>query len=119
MDERRKHKRIKRSFLTWLRLIKVVLEQRHLSKWNMVTTHDLSAGGMLFNYDDNIKAGTQVNFRIIFPFSEHAIRCIGKIIRSKNPSEDPSSNIFLVAAEFEKIKQKDKELIKRIADRLC
>jgi len=71
MEERRRYKRIERSYLTWFRTIKIVLARRR-------------AGGMLFNYDSKIKLGTQVNFRIIFPFSAHVIRCIGRVIRNKS-----------------------------------
>lgn len=119
MEEKRKYKRIKRSFLSWFRTIKIVLAKRRPSKWDIVSARDLSAGGMLFNYNNRIKMGTQVNFRIIFPFSAHIIRCIGRVIRNKRPRENSYSKLFLVATEFEKIKQKDKELINRVADELC
>jgi len=116
MDEKRKHKRIERSFMSWFRTISFVFIGRCFSKWDIVTVRNLSAGGMLFNYYNNIELGTQVNFRIIFPLSAHAICCIGKIIRNNKPSVNPNTRISLVAAEFEKIKKKDRDLIDAVAD---
>ena len=119
MDEKRKHRRIERSFMSWFRTISFVFVGRCFSKWDIVTVRNLSAGGMLFSYNDGITTGTQVNFRILFPFSAHAIKCIGRVIRNKRPNKRLHSKIFLIAAEFEKINQKDKELIRSVANDIC
>ena len=119
MEEKRRHKRIERSFMSWFRTVSFVLIGRCFSKWDMVTVRNLSASGMLFCYDDTITKGTQVNFKIIFPFSAHVIRCIGRIIRNNKPQEDSYPKISFIAAEFEKIKKEDKHLINEIANKAC
>lgn len=116
--ERRRYKRIGKAFLSWFRTIKIILAKRYPSKWDVVSTRDLSAGGILFSYNNGLKIGTSVQFRIIFPFSAQIIRCIGKIVRCEKPSKNSYPKLFFVAAEFDKIKEKDKELIKSVAENI-
>ena len=118
MEEQRKHRRIERSLMSWFRTVSFVMIGRCFSKWDMVTVRNLSAGGMLFSYDDAIAEGTLVNFKIIFPFSAHAIRCIGRIISNRRSRESSYSKISFIATQFEKIKKEDKNLINRVANEL-
>ncbi len=119
MQEKRRCKRINKNFMSWFRTIKVILAKRYPSKWDMVTARDLSANGMLFNYNNNIDVGTDIHFRIIFPFAAHVIRCIGKVVRKNKPRKYSNLKIFHIAAEFEKIKKKDRDLINAVADEVC
>ncbi len=117
MEEKRKHRRIERSFMSWFRTVSFVFIRRCFSKWDIVTVRNLSAGGMLFTYDDDLTTGMRVNFKIIFPFSAHTIRCIGRVIRNKKPQKDSYPKICFIATQFEKIKKRDRDLIDKIADK--
>ncbi len=116
MKERRRYKRIGKRFLSWFRTIRIILTKRCASRWDIVSTRNLSAGGVLFNYNKDIKVGTGLHFRIISPFSPHMIRCIGKVVRTEKPEKNVSPRLFLVAAEFDKITSKDKGLIDSFAN---
>jgi len=105
--------------MSWFRTVSFVLIGRCFSKWDIVTVRNLSASGMLFSYDAAITKGTQVNFKIIFPFSAHVIRCIGRIIRNNKPYEDTYPKIRFIATKFEKIKKGDKDLIDMMANKAC
>jgi len=118
MKNRRKYKRIVKSFISWLMFMWRRKHPGYPNGWDMVTIRDLGAGGILFNYDQPVAIGTNVRLRIIFPFLKKPIHCIGKVMRNEEVSTYQYPSIYRIATEFEKIKQKDKELIKRRADKL-
>jgi hypothetical protein len=50
-------------------------------RWDIVTAKDLSASGVLFNYNRYIEPGTQINFKISLPFNT-GIECVGEVVRN-------------------------------------
>jgi len=86
--------------------------------WDMVTTRDLSAGGILFNYDKQVGIGIGAKFKVVFPFADHLIECTGKVIRDEEVStvSMPHTDLHRVAAQFGSIKESDACLIEKIAN---
>ena len=113
--ERRKYKRIKGHFIA-----KFQIKPRKSGDvpsgggWVMVTLENLSAGGILFNYDKKIKVGTIVSLSITFPLLATPINCLGKIIRIEELAYSP---VFHIAAIFIKIDKREKETIRKAAER--
>ena len=113
--ERRKYKRIKVHFIAKFRIKpRKSGDMPSGGGWVMVTLENLSAGGILFNYDKKIKVGTVVSLSITFPTLATPINCLGKIIRIE---ELAYSSVFHIAAIFIKIDKREKEVIRKAAER--
>jgi len=112
-QERRRYKRIRKNFVAKFRLKCDRSGIESAENWEMVTTHDLSAGGVLFNYDKEISVGSLVDMFINFPQVKTPINCVGKILRigRSNPL-----SLLKIAANFIDIKEEDKQEINRAAE---
>jgi hypothetical protein len=120
MKERRCYRRIIKCFMTWLKFRQAAPGQIYPKGWDIVTTHDLGAGGILFNYDQPVEIGTKIELRIVLPEKQIPIRCIGRVIRNEKANSYQYSPIYRVAAEFERINNNSKQAIKNTASkRLC
>jgi len=80
--------------------------------WNMVTIKNLSAGGALFLFNQQLPAQTPVELKINFPLSKTGIVCSGQVVRV-DPS--PTPNLFGIAVRFIAIAEEDRSLIERLA----
>jgi hypothetical protein len=69
---------------------------------------NLSAGGMLFNYNKNQNIDSLLDLEIDISESIPPINCIGKTIRIEKPQ--PHS-MLQIATEFKKISEQEKEMI--------
>ena len=78
------------------------------SEWTLVTSKNISAGGVLFTYDQALDKGTPLNFKIHFP--ERTIDCAGVVYRTHPGSLEPLVN---VAAKLENLNRGDREFIER------
>jgi hypothetical protein len=112
-QERRQYKRIKKNFVTRFQLKGERPRKQKTENWEMVITQNLSAGGVLFNYDKEIQAGSKIDLLVNFPQAKHPINCTGQVIRI-----DRNTNISLlkVAASFVDIDEEDKHAISRAAE---
>ena len=119
MEERRRYKRIIKCFMTWLKFSWWTANPVYPKVWDIVTTHDLGAGGMLFNYDMPIELGTKIHLKVVFPFSRTPIDCIGSVIRSKKVIGDKYSAVYRIAAQFQAISESNKDLIDKVANQIC
>jgi hypothetical protein len=125
MQDRRKYKRITRCFMSWIKFIWSRLKSKgasYPSGWDIVTTYDLGAGGMLFNYDKPVDSGTKIKLRVIFPFKEAPIDCVGKVLRCEkveNYKYHAYVSIYRVGVQFEKISTPNKDLIDKVANQMC
>ena len=106
-NEKRKHQRIDKKFV-----LRVDAEgASSVAKgWTLVTSQNLSAGGVLFTYDRVLKKGTPLNFTIFFP--DHSVKCKGEVHRSVAAAQEP---LVDVAASIEGLPQKDLDFITRQA----
>ena len=120
MEERRRYKRIAKTFMSRIRFN---CRGRGLvganGCWDMVTIRDIGAGGMLFNYDRPLQAGTKIALSIIFPFKDMPINCAGTVLRSERVDINRYSPICRIAAQFERIGKVDKGLIDKVANEMC
>jgi len=112
-QERRKYKRIKKQFVARFQLKDYIGTGKAVSDWEMVTTQNLGAGGVLFNYDKEIKIGSFIDMLINFPQVKKPINCTGKVIRIDRQSP---AGLLKVAAYFLDISEKDKEIINKSAE---
>lgn len=78
-------------------------------EWTLVTSQNLSAGGVLFTYDRALKAGTSLAFKIHFP-DHRSIDCNGKVFRVSARSEKP---LVSVAASLEGLGERDRDFIEQ------
>ena len=113
--ERRKYKRIKRSFTARVRLYQKDKKSDESSKWNIVTIKDLGAGGLCFNHSQKIALGTELEFNIALPFTKEPIHCIGEVCRIDESHlgkiSTPKIPIYWIAVRFTEIDADKKEAI--------
>jgi hypothetical protein len=112
VQERRQYKRIKKNFVARFRLKNVNEHTDRQQDWQMVTTQNLGAGGVLFNYDKEIPVDSIIDMLINFPQIKNPVSCIGRVLRIDKIS--PSA-LLKIAANFIEISQQDHEEINRAA----
>ena len=111
-QERRQYKRIKKNFIARFRLKQENLAESR-ENWEMVTTQNLGAGGILFGYDKEIPLGSLIDILINYPHIKNPVSCIGKILRI---DRDSPSSFLKIAANFIEISQQDQQEINRAAE---
>lgn len=110
LKEKRTHKRIVKRFIVRVGFISAAGGLG----WDIVTVHNLSAGGILFSCDRSMAVGARLNFKITLPNSANLIQSSGKVIRLEKPQ-----GLLLVpsvAAQFTNISSADGELIDQFAE---
>jgi len=83
--------------------------------WDWVVLKDLSAGGAIFSYKNNLEIGTLLNLKINVSKSTPAINCVGRVTRIE---QSQLHSTLQVAIEFEDIDEQAKELINKIAEEI-
>ena len=111
--EKRKYKRIKKSYMVRLRIRHYEELKTSSARWDWVELKDLSAGGALFSYNKTLENGTNLYLIIDVSAFTPAINCVGRVTRIEQ-SQPPSTLHF--AVEFENIDEQEKELINKIAE---
>ena len=86
-----------------------------LTNWDTVDVMNLSAGGMLFNYNKNQKVDSLLDVKIDISESIPSINCVGKIIRVEEPQPHSMCHI---ATEFTEIDKQEKEIINTTVKKL-
>ena len=76
--------------------------------WTLVTSKNISAGGVLFTYDRPLEDGTVLNFKIHFP--NKTIACSGSVKRTNPTGLDP---LVSVAAKLDDLSRSDREFIEQ------
>ncbi len=106
--DRRKYKRIKQRFIIRFRQAD--------NTWQMVTAQNMSAGGVLFNFDnsvDRVDRDAPLNLKVVFPLIKEPVNCLGKTVRIVRPS---GSTFFQIAVKFLDIGEEEKSIINKSAD---
>lgn len=84
------------------------------ARWDIVMAKDLSASGILFNYDRYLDPGIRVRFRIALPVCE-PVECEGEVVRNvMGMSRGYGSStpaVCAVAAEFRDLSERDQEIM--------
>jgi uncharacterized protein (UPF0254 family) len=78
------------------------------ANWIKVALKDISAGGISFNYNENLGIDLFLDLKIVMAKSAPTINCIGKIIRIEQPQPD---SMFHIATEFTEISEQEKKII--------
>jgi c-di-GMP-binding flagellar brake protein YcgR len=112
-QERRQYKRIRKNFVARFCIRNDKSNNGIQENWGMVTTHNLSAGGVLFNYDKDIPEGSIIDMLINFPQIKNPVNCTAKVLRIDKTS--PSS-LLRIAANFIEISHEDQQQINRAAE---
>jgi len=110
--EKRKNKRIKQQFMVKFKK-KLSRKEDAEDGWEMVTTRNLSGGGVLLNYNSALKPGSVLEMQINFSLSENAINCEGEVLRTDEVQNSP---VMQMAAMFTQIDKRMVELIDRAAE---
>jgi hypothetical protein len=113
IQERRQYKRIKKNFVAKFRLKNDESVICDTKNWEMITTQNLGADGVLFNYDKEMQIGSIIDMFINFPQIKTPVNCTGRVMRIDKGS--PSS-LVKVAANFIDISENDKQEINRAAE---
>jgi len=112
-QERRQYKRIKKDFVARFRFKSDELSMHNSEGWEMVTTQNLCAGGVLFKYNREVPIGSLIDMFINFPQIKNPINCTGKVIRIERNS---SLSLLKVAAYFVDINAEDKYAISKAVE---
>ena len=122
MEDRRRYNRIKKCFMSWLKFLQNKRKQDippYPFDWDIVTTCDIGAGGIMFNYNMPVKIGTKIKLKVICPFREGLIECVGRVVRNEKVDNYKYCSLYRVAAEFERISVPNKDLIDKVANEMC
>jgi len=112
-QERRKYRRIEKPYITRFRIKPDKIQEMVTANWNLVGVRNLSAGGILFAYPENLDIDSNLDLKIDISQSTLTINCVGKIIRIDRPQ--PNS-MFQIATEFTEIEDQEKEMISTTID---
>ena len=104
--EQRKHPRLQKKFV--LHVSPEGGDETTTSQWTLVTSKNISAGGVMFTYDRPLEIGTKIFFKIFFP--ERSIQCSGVVHRTHPSVLEPLVNI---AVRLDGFGRGDLEFIER------
>ncbi len=114
-SEKRRFKRIKRAFAIRVKPEREGLPEGRIEKWDLVTIHNLSAGGLSFNYSERLKTGTILELKIELPFVKEPVSCHAQVTRTEEVSFQKTGVrkivLFRIAAEFIEIDLQEKKAI--------
>jgi hypothetical protein len=112
-QERRKYRRIEKPYITRFRIKPDKSQKMVPANWDLIGVKNLSAGGILFAYPENLGIDSNLDLKIGISQSTLTINCVGKIIRIDRPQ--PHS-MFRIATEFTEIEDQEKEMINTTID---
>jgi len=104
-SDRRKHNRVKRPLTARMRIYEEGLKPQPSHKWDIVQIRNLGAGGLSFNYTEEIALGTVVEFNIMAPSRPEPIHCLGRVCRIDKDSPELTQpvkkiNVYGIAIRF-------------------
>lgn len=112
-EEKRRHERINGKFVAHFHVRPH--QPAGEKKWDIVTLRNLSAGGILFNYDGRLPEERSIDLKINVPGISDPLICEARIIRIEPPVD---YGITPIAAVFTRISPEDREYLKEIAGRI-
>ncbi len=108
VDERRKYQRIEKPYIVRFRVKPDESQRIAASYWDLVAVMNISAGGVLFPYPEDLGVNSNLELRIGISQSSPVINCVGKIIRINRPL--PNS-MFRIITEFTEIEEQERKMI--------
>ena len=109
-QERRKLKRKEKPYIVRFRNIPLAAKKTVSTDWDVAVVKNLSAGGMLFDYNENLGLGLLLDLKIAVSTVTPTINCVGKITRIDKPQ---TTSMFCIAIRFTDIGEQEKELISK------
>ncbi len=109
--ERREHKRIEKPYMVRFRTIPLAAKKMVSTDWDVAVVKNLSAGGMLFDYNKNPELDLLLHFKIDISKCTPTINCVGEVTRIEQLK--PTS-VFTIAIKFTGISEQEKEMINTI-----
>jgi len=84
--------------------------------WNIVMAQNISASGILFNFDHHLAPGAQIQFKISLP-SGAEIECNAQVVRNVTTGASrglgsPEQAVSAVAAVFQRLAQNDRKILR-------
>ena len=113
--EGRKNKETEKPFTARFRVKQYESQDLSLTNWNIVDVKNLSAGGMLFNYNKNQKIDSLIDLKIDISESIPPINCVGKILRIE---ELQPHSMYHIATEFTELDKQEKETVNTTVNKL-
>ncbi len=113
--ERRKYERREKPVMVRFRTIPLVAKKMVSTDWDMVPVKNLSAGGMLFDYNKNLELDSLLDFKIDISKYTPTINCVGKVIRIE---ELQLASKFRIEIKFTDIGEQEKELISKAIEEI-
>ncbi len=105
---KRKDKKIVPPYIARLRVGRCEGQEMSSPEWDIVAVKNLSAGGMVYDYNKNLELETLLDLKIDFFKSIPVINCFGRVVRVEEPQ---LNSRFRIAAEFIEIDEQEKEMI--------
>ncbi len=107
-QEKRKYKRVGKQYMARFKIRSDEAQEMESHDWDPVILKNLSVGGTLFFYNEELEIGTLIYLKIYVPKALLIINCVAKVIRIDKPK---STSMFCIATEFTEIDEKEKEII--------
>lgn len=84
-------------------------------RWDIVMTQNISASGILFNYDHYLEPGSLIRFKIALPFCG-SVDCVGEVVRNVMGTSrgfgNSSPAVCGIAAVFRDIAEQDRQAMR-------
>ncbi len=122
--EKKKHKKIVTPYVARLQVKQYEGQEMFSPDWSIVAVKNLSAGGMLFSYYENLGFGSLLDLRIEISKSIPAINCTGRVIRIEEAEpvslQDGQSlnSMFRIATKFTEIDEQEKEILNTLIEKI-
>ena len=123
MEEKRRYRRLNRSFITKFRLSPDNNPPGSVNlpaKWDIVTIRNISGSGMAFIYHKSFVAGVVLEFEITIASLHRLIKCLGVVCRVDPLIEaKPGSKIiplYGIAVHYTDITKEEQEAIDKVVE---
>ncbi|MDD5069101.1 MAG: PilZ domain-containing protein [Candidatus Omnitrophica bacterium] len=123
MEEKRRYRRLNRSFITKFRLSADNNASSSVNlpaKWDIVTIRNISGSGMAFIYHKPFVEGVLLEFEITVASLHRLVKCLGVVCRVDSLNEaKPGSKIiplYGIAVHYTEITREEQEAIDRVVE---
>ncbi len=105
---KRKYKKIVPPYIARFRVGQYEGQEMSSPDWDIVAVKNLSAGGMVYDYNKNLELDSLLDLKIDLFKSIPVINCFGRVVRIEKPQ--PNSR-FRIVAKFTEIDEQEREMI--------
>ncbi len=112
---KRKNKKIVSPYIARFRVKQYEGQEMSSPDWDIVAVKNLSAGGMVYDYNKNLELDSLLYLKIDLFKSIPVINCIGRVVRSE---KHLANSRFRIAAEFIEIDEQEKEMINTTVEKV-